>query len=89
MHNLFTQFNIKRTVLDFVKVDSVGRLHKQQNRRNEIYKSASSPVLSGERWREGGGERAEEGKILIQCESAVEPLASTQYRVLSLVCDDF
>lgn len=50
MHNLFTQFNIKRTVLDFVKVDSVGRLHEQQNRRNEIYNSTSSPVLSGESW---------------------------------------
>lgn len=58
MHNLFSQFNIKRTVLDFVKVDSVGRLHKQQNRRNEIYNSASSPVPSSERW--GGGVGASE-----------------------------
>ena len=64
MHNLFTQFNIKRTVLDFVKVDSVGRLHKQQNRRNEIYNSTSSPILSGESlgvgldWR-GGFKEAE------------------------------
>lgn len=49
MHNLFTQFNIKRRVLDFVKVDSVGRLHKQQNRRNEICSSTSSPILSGKR----------------------------------------
>ena len=63
MHNLFTQFNIKRTVLDFVKVDSVGRLHKQQNRRNEIYKSTSSPVLSGERGWEGWQKRAKAGKI--------------------------
>ena len=57
MHNLFTQFNIKRTVLDFVKVDSVGRLHKQQNRRNEIYNSTSSPILSGERLGVGAEER--------------------------------
>lgn len=64
MHNLFTQFNIKRTVLDFVKVDSVGRLHKQQNRRNEIYSSTSSPMLSGERWGVGTREREKEGRTV-------------------------
>lgn len=67
MHNLFTQFNIKRTVLDFVKVDSVGRLHKQQNRRNEIYSSTSSPMLSGERWGVGTREREKEGRTVTGC----------------------
>lgn len=57
MHNLFTQFNIKHTVLDFVKVDSVGRLHKQQHRRNDIYNSTSSPILSAKEWWVGAMER--------------------------------
>lgn len=64
MHNLFTQFNIKRRVLDFVKVDSVGRLHKQQNRRNEICNSTSSPMLSGKR---RGKKEKESPDMLTQC----------------------
>lgn len=64
MHNLFTQFNIKRRVLDFVKVDSVGRLHKQQNRRNEICSSTSSPILSGKRREE---RKKETPSMLTQC----------------------
>lgn len=83
MHNLFTQFNIKRTVLDFVKVDSVGRLHKQQNRRNEIYNSTSSPILSGERLGLGAEEREKEGKIVIHALSSTESLARTLYLHIS------
>lgn len=53
MHNLFTQFNIKRGVLDFVKVDSVGRLHKQKNRRE--MRSARQPLHPACRINEGRG----------------------------------
>lgn len=66
MHNLFTQFNIKRTVLDFVKVDSVGRLHEQPTGKQSC-SPTSSPVLAGETGGAGAnrGERKEKAPCAV------------------------
>lgn len=75
MHNLFTQFNIKRGVLDFVKVDSVGRLHKQQNRGNEVCASTSSPSPS-KTWEEGMEKAAEPPTFFHSALQLPEPFAN-------------
>lgn len=64
MRNLFTQFNIKHSPMTLIKVDSVGRLHKQQNRK---VGSATQPLHPYSVWWEIGGEAEEEKKQARLC----------------------